>query len=444
MSRQYFGTDGVRGRVGTFPLTVDFTMRLASAVTRVLDLRGTTVLIGCDTRASGPMFEAALQAGFVAAGVDVRRAGVLPTPGVSHLVGQLGCSLGVVISASHNLYGDNGIKFFNAAGGKLDDHTERLIEAALDEPILSLDSDALGTTSYVGDAVRRYQEFAGSVLPDGARPIPLKIVVDCAHGATYHVAPQVLAGIGVKEVLPIGVAPDGRNINDGCGSTAPQLLCNTVRAEAADLGIAFDGDGDRLVVVDRTGTVIDGDQLLYILACHRHRKGRLTGPVVGTVMSNMGLAEALTGEGIEFLRARVGDRYVLELLQQSGGTLGGENSGHILCLDVTPTGDALVAAVLILSILAETGSDITELAAPMPKYTQVLRSVPVSATFDLTNQPAVTAAHEAALKRLGDTGRIVLRASGTEPVVRVMVEAHDPGLADALAGELVDIITAAH
>ncbi|WP_348538147.1 phosphoglucosamine mutase [Nocardia cyriacigeorgica] len=441
MSRRYFGTDGVRGRVGEFPLTSDFAMRLASATAQVLDLAGQAVVIGHDTRESAPMFEAALTAGFLASGVDVRTVGALPTPAISHMVTTTGAALGTVISASHNPASDNGIKFFDRTGGKLSDATEISIENALDDPVKTLASPQLGQLTALNDALDRYARFCAGLLPASADISQLRVVVDCANGATAQVAPQVLGDL-VKDVTAIGATPTGANINQGCGSTAPQLLQDTVVAQNADLGIAFDGDGDRLLMVDHTGALIDGDQLLYVLATHRHAAGELRGPVVGTVMTNMGLEEALRSHGIELVRAKVGDRYVLETLADRGGDLGGEASGHLLMLDKTPTGDALAAAITVLGVLATTGASLAELAAGMPRYLQVLESVRVPAHFDLTNEPDVAAATEAATRRLGDAGRIVLRASGTEPVIRVMVEGRDEPLVRELAAELIASIEA--
>ncbi|WP_280424778.1 phosphoglucosamine mutase [Nocardia carnea] len=439
MSRRYFGTDGVRGRVGQFPLTSEFALRLASATAKTLGLAGHAVVIGHDTRQSAPMFSAALTAGFLAAGVDVRTVGALPTPAISYMVTTTGAALGAVISASHNLAPDNGIKFFDEHGGKLSDATELAIEAALDDPARTLPSDQLGRLSTIDDASTRYGQWCTDLLPDPSAVSGLRVVVDCANGATATVAPHVLRRL-VKDVIAVGAAPSGRNINDGCGSTAPQLLQNTVVAERADLGIAFDGDGDRLLMADHTGALVDGDQLLYILAAHRHNIGALTGPVVGTVMSNMGLEEALHSRGIDFVRAKVGDRYVLETLTARSGVLGGENSGHILMLDTTPTGDALAAAITVLSVLADTGATLADLAAGMPRYLQVLESVTVPPHFDLSNEPDITAAIESATKRLGRNGRLIVRASGTEPVIRVMVEGRDNQLVNELAATLVTAI----
>ena len=337
---QFFGTDGVRGRVGAAPMTVDFALRLASAAARVLAPEGGRVLIGKDTRVSGYMFESALEAGFVAAGVDVMLIGPLPTPGIAYMTQRLGCSFGVVISASHNRYEDNGIKFFDSMGSKLSDEVERQIERLIDGPVVTQESQRLGKALRIDRSRTQYQEFCASTIPAGMTLKGFKIVIDCANGAGYKVAPRVLADLGA-EIVPIGCSPNGRNINDGCGSTAPELLQLTVPGVRAQVGLALDGDGDRVMMVDELGRCVDGDQLLFILATARRAAGELKGPVVGTVMSNLGLEHALTERGIEFRRAQVGDRYVLALLNEVGGTLGGETSGHILCLDKTTTGDGL-------------------------------------------------------------------------------------------------------
>src|SRR5688572_3758548 len=342
MTRRYFGTDGVRGKVGEHPMTVDFALNLASAAARVLVPQGGTVLIGKDTRLSGYMFEAALEAGFVAAGVDVMLIGPLPTPGIAYMTRHFGCHFGVVISASHNLYDDNGIKFFDAAGAKLSDQLEERIEEELQRPPVTRTSRSLGRATRVDKSRTQYQEFCASTLPPGVDLTGLKIVIDCANGAAYKVGPRVLADLGA-EIVPIGSSPNGRNINDGCGSMAPDLLQITVLGVRAEVGDAIDGDGDQLVVVDHLGRLVDGDQLLYIIARARQEKKTLVGPVVGTVMSNLGLEHALAKEGIQFRRAKVGDRYVLEMLKEFGGVLGGETSGHLLCLDRTTTGDALIS-----------------------------------------------------------------------------------------------------
>ncbi len=442
MSRKYFGTDGVRGRVGEPPLTVDFALRLASAAARVLAPQGGKVLVGKDTRLSGYMFEAALEAGFVAAGVDVLMIGPLPTPAIAYLTQKFECNFGVVISASHNPYEDNGIKFFCGKGGKLTDEAEIEIEKHLDEAPITRESPQLGTARRVDKSRVHYQQFCSSTVPEGVDLSGLKIVIDCAHGAGYKVAPRTLTDLGA-EVIPIGCSPNGRNINLNCGSTSPQLLQMMVPGVKADLGIALDGDGDRLMMVDAAGNLIDGDQLLYIIACARHAAGTLIGPVVGTVMSNLGLEHALAKEGIQFKRAKVGDRYVLEMLRETGGVLGGETSGHLLCLDKTTTGDALISALQVLAIMKATGSSLAKLAAPMTKYPQILENVRVTKKIDVAASSAIQGAVKQAEQRLNGTGRVVLRSSGTEPVIRVMVEGQEEKLVRQLAKELAVSVAAA-
>jgi phosphoglucosamine mutase len=424
MARKFFGTDGVRGRVGEDPMTVDFALRLASAAARVLAPNGGTVLIGKDTRLSGYMFEAALEAGFVAAGVNVMLIGPLPTPGVAYLTRKFDCSFGVVISASHNLYDDNGIKFFDAQGGKLSDDVEEAIEAELERGPITRSSVNLGRATRVDKSRRHYQDFCAESLPKGVSLEGFKLVIDCAHGASYKVVPRTLGDLGA-EIIPIGCSPNGRNINDGCGSTAPGLLQLTVPGVRATAGIAFDGDGDRLVMVDGLGRIVDGDQLIYIIATARKRAGLLKGPVVGTVMSNLGLEVALRGQGIEFRRAQVGDRYVLAMMRDHGGEVGGETSGHILLLDRTTTGDALMAALQVLAVMHETGQSLAELAAGMMRFPQTMINVKVARRFDPKSVPEVEDTVQKVSMRLGDDGRVVLRPSGTEPVIRVMVEARD-------------------
>jgi len=424
MSRKYFGTDGVRGRVGEHPLTVDFALRLASAAARVLAPEGGTVLIGKDTRLSGYMFEAALEAGFVAAGVNVNLIGPLPTPGIAYLTRRFRCDFGIVISASHNLYDDNGIKFFDKEGGKLSDEIEAKIEAELEQGAITRSSMNLGKAQRVDKSRRLYQDFCAESLPSGVTLEGMKLVVDCAHGAGYKVVPRTLADLGA-EIIPLGCSPNGRNINDGCGSTSPGLLQLTVPGVRADAGIALDGDGDRLVMVDGLGRIIDGDQLIYIIATARKRAGLLKGPVVGTVMSNLGLEVALREQGIEFRRAQVGDRYVLALLRECGGDVGGESSGHILLLDKTTTGDALMAALQVLAVMRETGQSLAELAAGMPRFPQTMINVKIARKFDPRAVPELTDTVQKVEKHLGEDGRVVLRPSGTEPVIRVMVEARD-------------------
>ena len=442
MTRKYFGTDGVRGRVGTDPLTVEFALRLASAAARVLAPDGGSVLIGKDTRVSGYMFEAALEAGFVAAGVNVYLTGPLPTPGVAYLAQQLRCDFGVVISASHNGFEDNGIKFFDGKGGKLSDEVEGRIEALLDAPPVTVESERIGRALRVDRSRSLYQDACARTMPAGYTLKGLKIVIDCANGAAYKVAPRVLTELGA-EIVPIGCSPNGRNINSGCGSTQPALLQLTVPGVRADVGIALDGDGDRLVMVDHLGRTVDGDQLLYVLARGRQRDGTLQGPVVGTVMSNLGLEHALAALGIPFRRAAVGDRYVLELLRETGGIIGGETSGHILCLDKTTTGDGLVSALQILAIMQQTGAKLAELVAQMEQYPQVMLNVRVAKRLDLKTRPEVAAAVAAAEARLGGEGRVVLRASGTEPVIRVMVEGRDEAVVRAEAEALARVVEAA-
>ena len=441
MTRKYFGTDGIRGQVGAHPMTVEFALRLASAAARVLAPRGGTVLVGKDTRLSGYMFEAALEAGFTAAGVNVMLIGPLPTPSVAYLTKRFECSFGVVISASHNLYQDNGIKFFDASGGKLSDDVEAQIEQHLDEMPLTNASSELGRATRVDKSRVRYQEFCASTVP-GLDLSRFKLVIDCANGAGYKVGPRILADLGA-EIVPIGCSPNGRNINLNCGSTSPELLQLTVPGVRAQAGIALDGDGDRLVMIDHLGRIVDGDQLLYVIARSRHERNALPGPVVGTVMSNLGLEHALAKQGIGFRRAKVGDRYVMELLKETGGILGGETSGHLLCLDRTTTGDALISALQVLAIMQQTGCSLAELAAPMPKYPQVLENVRMARRIDLAASPAIQEAIALAKRSLGDSGRVVLRPSGTEPVIRVMVEGSDEKLVKELARSLAACVAAA-
>lgn len=442
MGRKYFGTDGIRGRVGKSPMTVEFALRLASAAARVLAPQGGTVLVGKDTRLSGYMFEAALEAGFVAAGVDVMLIGPLPTPGIAYLTQKFNCNFGVVISASHNPYEDNGIKFFDRTGGKLSDEIEAEIEKHLDEMPETRESKALGRATRVDKSRVEYQRFCESTIPPGMDLTGYKIVIDCANGAGYKVGPRILADLNA-EIVPIGCSPNGRNINLNCGSTSPELLQLTVPGVRAQVGIALDGDGDRLVMVDHLGRVVDGDQLLYIIAKARHAAKKLKGPVVGTVMTNLGLEHALAKEGIEFKRAKVGDRYVLEMLKEHGGELGGETSGHLLCLDCTTTGDALISAMQVLAIMKETGRSLAELAAPMPKYPQVLENVRTQRRIDVNASGEIQSAVATAQGRLGAAGRIVLRPSGTEPVIRVMVEGRDEKLVRELAKSIAATVASA-
>ena len=441
-TRKYFGTDGIRGEVGRPPITVDFVLKLGWAAGTVLAGGGRgKVIIGKDTRISGYMFESALEAGLTAAGTDVMLLGPIPTPAVAYLARTLHATAGIVISASHNAYSDNGVKFFSGDGGKLSDGAEFEIETAIDSAMETAGSTDIGKAVRVGDAAGRYIEFCKSTAPPGLDLHGLRIAVDCAHGATYHVAPSVLSELGA-EVIPIGCAPDGLNINDGFGVVAPGALCKAVRDSRADLGIAFDGDGDRVVMVDAGGEVVDGDELLFIIAAARHADGQLAGPVVGTEMSNLGLEEALRSRGIGLCRARVGDRYVLEQMRKHGSTIGGEASGHIICLDRTTTGDGIVSALQVLRILVRSGRTLADAKRDMSKYPQALRNVPAARHADPGSNAAFRDALAAAQTALGDGGRVLVRPSGTEPVLRIMVEGavrnEVERLADDLAGVAAD------
>jgi phosphoglucosamine mutase len=442
MGRRYFGTDGIRGLVGSEPMTVDFALRLASAAARVLAPQGGTVLIGKDTRVSGYMFESALEAGFVAAGVDVLLTGPLPTPGIAYLTKKFGADFGIVISASHNPYYDNGIKFFDAEGEKLSDELEEAIEEGLTAPPVTRDSRALGQAKTAASARSEYMEFCKRTIPPGMGFEDFKIVVDASHGAAYKVAPRVMSDLGA-DVVPEGCSPNGRNINENCGSTRPDLLKLTVTGVRAHVGMALDGDGDRIVMVDERGNLVDGDQLLYVLACDRLESNTLRGPVVGTVMTNLGLEIALRDRGVEFHRAKVGDRNVLQMLKERGGILGGETSGHLLCLDRTTTGDGLVTALQVLAVMQRTGLKLSELTDGMSQFPQVLLNVRVREPVDPKSNAGVCEAVDDVETQLGDRGRVVLRASGTEPVIRVMVEGEDRYQVSALATRLADSVRAA-
>ncbi len=444
MSKKYFGTDGVRGTVGSDPMTAEFALRLASAAAQVLVPDGGTVLIGKDTRLSGYMFESALEAGFVAAGTDVLLLGPLPTPGIAYLTQLFEANLGVVISASHNPYQDNGIKFFDAAGAKLSDDVEKKIEKLLNQPAITLDSTRLGQAKRIDSALIQYQEFCASTFPEDLDLDGVKVVFDGANGAGYKVGPRTLNELGA-DVITIGCSPNGRNINAGCGSTEPDLLQKTVPAVEAAVGIALDGDGDRVVMVDEQGDLLDGDQLLYILATARKRDGTLKGPVVGTVMSNLGLEHALARHEIEFRRANVGDRYVLETLRETGGIVGGETSGHLICLDKTTTGDGVIIALQILAIMKRSGKPLSELVAGMSRYPQEMVNVKTDKRLDPAESEVIQKAVAEAENELAQTGRVVLRASGTEPVIRVMVEGENKhqvlNLAKKLASVVAEITT---
>lgn len=443
--RRFFGTDGIRGRVGEAPITPDFVMKLGGAAGRVLSQGCNTrpkVLIGKDTRVSGYMFESALEAGLSAAGVDIHLLGPMPTPGIAYLTRTFHAHAGIVISASHNGFEDNGIKFFSATGHKLPDDVEARIEAELEAPFRTVTSRELGKAHRVTDAAGRYIEFCKSTLGISSTLQGLKVVVDCAHGATYHIAPAVLEELGA-EVSVIGNQPDGFNINAGYGATAPEALRQAVLAAGADVGIALDGDGDRLIMVDAAGEVVDGDEITYVVARHRQRLDRLHGAVVGTHMSNLGLELALREAGLELVRAKVGDRYIMEILTARGWTLGGESSGHIICLDLTTTGDGVISALQVLEAMIHSGRTLAELKCGMTKLPQVLVNVHLSRREDIMGHEGVMRGVRAAETRLGGTGRVLLRPSGTEPVVRVMAEGHDSALVHEVVHELAEVVRAA-
>lgn len=444
MSRKYFGTDGVRGEVGSLPITPDFIMRLGYAAGTTLVARERmpagehpAVLIGKDTRISGYMLEAALEAGFAAAGVDVCLVGPMPTPAVAYLTRALRLQAGVVISASHNPYHDNGIKFFSAQGAKLPDAVEAEIEARLEQPMNCMESARLGKARRIDDAAGRYIEFCKSTFPNELDLRGLRIAVDCAHGATYHIAPSVFHELGA-EVVSIGVAPNGLNINDGVGATSPQSLRKAVLESKADLGLALDGDGDRLIMADSEGRLYDGDQLLYVIARQCASQGAVAG-VAGTLMTNLGFEHAMTKLGIAFDRAKVGDRYVLEMLQDKGWQLGGENSGHIICLDRHTTGDGIVSALQVLAALRARNETLAQACAELTMYPQKLINVRMPLNFDWKADKGIKAVAAEVERLLDGKGRILLRPSGTEPLLRVMVEGQD---AAAVASHAEDIAAA--
>jgi phosphoglucosamine mutase len=438
--KKYFGTDGIRGRVGDYPITADFMLKLGWAAGEVLAQGdGGRVLIGKDTRISGYMFESALQAGLSAAGVDIHLLGPMPTPAIAYLTRTLHMDAGIVISASHNPYYDNGIKFFSSAGTKLGDEIEHAIEECIERPMTTVDSRLLGKASRVVDAAGRYIEFCKNTVSPQINLKGMKIVVDCANGATYDVTPRVLEELGA-DVIPLCTSPDGLNINEQCGSTLPQALSEAVVHEQADLGIALDGDGDRVIMVDTFGHIVDGDELLFIIARSRKENGQLAGKVVGTQMSNLGLEHALKGLGIDFDRAKVGDRYVLEMLSRSDSVIGGEGSGHIICLDRTTTGDGTIAALQVLAAMRQSGKPLHELKSGMQKYPQILINVPVGQKVDLGSHAGIQAAVQEVESTLAGTGRVLLRPSGTEPLIRVMVEGQDAELVELLARRLADTV----
>ncbi|MFK5913008.1 MAG: phosphoglucosamine mutase [Woeseiaceae bacterium] len=443
MKKKYFGTDGIRGTVGTYPITPDFMLKLGWAIGRVLGAeKGSKILIGKDTRISGYMIESALEAGLSAAGVDILLLGPMPTPAVAQLTRTFKAQAGIVISASHNPYDDNGIKFFSAEGTKLDDAVEHAIEAELEKELTTCESAALGKASRINDAPGRYIEFCKNTFPKKLNLNKLKIVVDCAHGATYHIAPKVFTELGA-ELITMGDAPDGMNINSGYGSTHPENLQKEVLKQKADLGVAFDGDGDRLIMVDKAGELVDGDQLLYVMAMSAYAKGALKGGVVGTLMTNLGLEHAFKRHEIPFSRADVGDRYVMEQLHDKNWYLGGESSGHLICLNQTTTGDGIVAALQVIAAVVEQGKSLKKLASGMKKYPMLLINVRVKEKPDLENHAEIQAALKEAETELADTGRVLLRLSGTEPLVRVMVEGQDEKLVKSVANKLADIVESA-
>ena len=445
-SRKYFGTDGIRGRVGEGVITADFVLRLGNALGRVLSADGKrrpVVVIGKDTRISGYMFESALEAGLTAAGADVQLLGPMPTPAIAFLARTLGADAGVVISASHNPHHDNGIKFFSAHGEKLDDATEAAIEAAIDQPLLTVDSAHLGKARRSVEALGRYVEFCKATAPRGFDLRGLKLVLDCAHGATYQVAPLLFTELGA-DVTVMGAAPNGLNINDGVGSTHPEALQREVVAQGADLGIAFDGDGDRVLMVDDQGALVDGDGLLYVLAHAWQGSGRLRGPVVGTVMTNYGFEQAMERAGIPFVRAKVGDRHVHQALVEGDGVLGGEASGHLLCLDRATTGDAIVSALQVLEVLRDQGQSLRQALAGLVMLPQTTINVRLSGDAKaVVSAPSVQAALAQAQSTVAGRGRAFLRPSGTEPVVRVTVEADEDGLVQSTVNTLAEAVRSA-
>jgi phosphoglucosamine mutase len=438
MTRKYFGTDGIRGKVGEPPITADFLLKLGWAAGRVFANEGHDfVLVGKDTRISGYMFESALEAGLTAAGVDTRLLGPMPTPGIAYLTRTLRAQAGIVISASHNPYYDNGVKFFSVQGTKLPDETERQIEHYIDSPMTTVESSKLGKAKRLEDAAGRYIEFCKASVPTRLDFSGMKIVVDCAHGATYHIAPHVFSEVGA-DVIAIGVEPNGLNINLDCGATKPEKLAETVLAHQADIGIALDGDGDRLVMVDHKGEIVDGDELIYIIAKSRLDAGQMSGPVVGTLMTNLGMEHGLKRLGIDLLRAKVGDRYVMEMLNEHNGILGGENSGHIICLDRTTTGDGIISALQIMAEMQGSGKNLHELKSGMQKYPQILINIKTSKKVNLDNNDTIQKAIKAVENKLGDKGRVLLRASGTEPLIRVMVEGEQQEDVKNYANQLAD------
>jgi len=440
MTKKYFGTDGIRGRVGQGAITPEFILKLGWATGKVFEERGhCKILIGKDTRTSGYMFESALEAGLVAAGADVHLLGPMPTPGIAYLTRTLRANAGIVISASHNPHYDNGIKFFSSEGKKLGDDIEHAIEQKMDEPLVVVESSQLGKARRVQDAAARYIEFCKSTIPPMMDLTGIKMVVDCAHGATYHIAPFVFEELGA-EVIKIGVKPNGININEGCGATNTQALTDEVLSSKADFGVALDGDGDRLMMVDHLGEVLDGDEILYILAKTRLDKGYLGGSVVGTLMTNLGVEHALKRLGINLLRSAVGDRHVLQLMKESGSILGAEGSGHIICADRTTTGDGIVSALQVLETMVRESQSLHALKVDIQKYPQCMINVKLNGEAKFTVTDEIAKAVSEAEEVLGESGRVLLRPSGTEPLVRVMVEGEDLAQVEALALELSETV----
>ena len=442
MKRHYFGTDGIRGQVGKEPITPEFVLKLGWAAGRVLGGSGEApgkVLIGKDTRVSGYLLESALESGFSAAGVDVRLLGPMPTPGIAYLTRTARARAGIVISASHNPYEDNGIKFFSSQGTKLPDEVELAIEEMTRRPLETVGCADLGKAKRYSDAAGRYIEFCKSTFPNRLSLEGLKIVVDCANGAAYQIAPLVFSELGA-EVIAIANEPDGFNINRDCGAIHPQSLQHTVREHGADLGLALDGDGDRVILVDANGELVDGDQMLFIIGNARQAEGQLIGGIVGTLMSNLGLEQACKTRNIPFKRAAVGDRYVMNLLEGEGWELGGESSGHIICLDKSTTGDGIIAALQVLAVMAQNGRPLAELKAGMQIFPQTMINVRTRKRLDVRHCKPIQDAVSAAESRLAENGRVLLRASGTEPVIRVMVEGRDSGLVQRLGQDLAEVV----
>jgi len=439
--KKFFGTDGIRGRVGVTPITADFMLKLGWASGKVFSENNSgrkLIIVGKDTRVSGYMFESAIQAGLIAAGVDVALLGPMPTPAIAYLTRTFRAQAGIVISASHNPFYDNGIKFFGADGFKLSDTVQEAIEFYLDKPLVTEDPSKLGKAFRVEDAAGRYIEFCKGTLPAGSNLQGLKIVVDCANGATYHTAPMVFRELGAT-VIELAVKPDGFNINKSCGSTQPGILREAVLEQEADMGIAFDGDGDRVMFVDHKGQLIDGDELIFVIAKHRHQNGGCSG-VAGTLMSNLGMERSLKELGVPFVRTEVGDRYVIEALRERKWQLGGESSGHIICSDLTTTGDGVVAALQVLHAMRDTSIPLNILKKAMQKYPQNMVNVPIRTDFNLKKFPLIQKAIDEAEKELKDRGRILLRPSGTEPLVRVMVEAEDSELVNKIVRRVAGIV----